>query len=81
MISIILVIVTLIASWMMYRKMGREGWEAIIPLYSSYVLFEELYGNGWKFLLLFIPIYNIYLTFKLYIDLAKAFNKPAGFGV
>jgi hypothetical protein len=77
----IVTIVLAVAYWRVYQKMGREGWEGIIPFYNSYVLFEELYGNGWKFLLLLIPFYNIYVVFKCSIDLADSFHKSAGFGV
>lgn len=81
MFTAIMTVLLLVASWRVYQKMGREGWEGIIPFYSLYVLFEELYGNGWKFLLLFIPFYNIYVIFKYNIDLADGFHKSAGFGV
>lgn len=60
--------------------MGRKGWESIIPFYSTYVLFEELYGNGWKFLLLLVPIFNIYVIVKVLIDLAHKFNQSTAFG-
>ena len=81
MLSILCTIVSLVASWMIYKKMGREGWEGIIPIYSTYVLCQELYGNGWKCLLLLIPLYNIYFGIKIYIDWAKAFGKNAGFAI
>ena len=80
-LSILITIVLLAANWMIFQKMGRQGWEGIIPLYNSYVLFETLYDNGWKFLMLLIPFYNIYLIFKMNIDLAHRFNKETGFGV
>lgn len=80
-ISIITTVVSLIASWMIYKKMGRQGWEGIIPFYNTYVLCEELYGNGWKFLLMLIPLYNIYFAIKLNLDYAYAFNKGTGFAV
>lgn len=81
MLEIIITLVTLVANWQIFRKLGRQGWEGIIPIYNTYVLFDELYGNGWKMFLLLIPIYNIYLIFKLYIDLAAGFHLGAGFGV
>lgn len=59
-LSLIIGILTLVAEWMIFKKMGRQGWEGIVPIYNTYVLCQELYGNGWKFLLLLIPIYNIY---------------------
>lgn len=80
-ISIITAIISLVASWTIFKKMGRQGWEGIIPLYSFYVLCEELYGNGWKFLCTFIPLYNIYFLIKLYIDWAHAFHKGTGFAI
>ena len=81
MLSIIVSIVALIANWRIFQKMGREGWEGIVPFYNTYVLCQELYGNGWKFLLFLIPLYNIYFAFKLNIDLAHKFNKGTGFGI
>lgn len=80
-VSLICTILTLVASWMVFRKMGRQGWEGIVPIYSTYVLCQELYGNGWKFLQLLIPLYNIYFVIKMEIDLAKAFNQGTGFGI
>lgn len=79
--SIAFWVLTLIASVKVFMKMGYEGWEAIIPLYNVYILFRELYGNGWKMLLLLIPLYNIYVAIKFFIDLAHAFRKTTGFGV
>ena len=77
----VITVLTLAASWRIFQKMGRKGWEGIIPIYNTYVLFDELYGNGWKMLLMLIPIYNIYLIFKVNIDLAHAFHQGTGFGV
>jgi len=81
MLELLATILALVASWRIFQKMGRQGWEGIIPLYNMYVLFQELYGNGWKMLLLLIPLYNIYLVFRMYIDLAQRFHLSAGFGV
>ncbi len=75
----ILAIAALVGMWFVFVKMGRQGWEGIVPFYNLYVLFEELYGNGIKFLLLLIPFYNIYIAIKLYIDWGKTFSKETGF--
>ena len=80
-ISLICTILSLASSWIIFKKMGREGWEGIIPIYSFYVLCEVLYGKGWKFLCVLIPLYNIYFLIKLYVDWAKAFNKKAAFAI
>ena len=76
-----IIIITLLASWEVYRKMGFPGWYAIIPLFNCYVLFREFYGNGWRFLLLFIPLYNIYLTFVVNIEMARRFGRSKAFGI
>ena len=81
MLQVIGVILTMVGSWMIFKKMGRQGWEGIVPFYSTYVLCKVLYGNGWKFLLLLIPIYNIYFSIKLLVDLAKSFNLGVGFAI
>ncbi len=81
-LSLIIGILTLVAEWMIFKKMGRQGWGGHRPhLQHLCALCQELYGNGWKFLLLLIPIYNIYFVIKMNIDWAKAFNQGVGFGI
>jgi hypothetical protein len=79
--SVILYVIVIVASWKVYVKMGRQGWECIVPFYNVFVLFQSLYGNGWKMFLLLIPFYNIYVMIKLWIDLAKAFGEGVGFAL
>ena len=74
-------ILILAAQWKMYQKMGRKGWESLVPFRNIYVIFEELYADGWKMLLLLIPFYRLYLTVKCCIDLSRAFGKSVGFGL
>ncbi len=80
-IQIIMCILLMAASWKCFKKMGYAGWEGIVPFYNLYITCDELYGNGWKFLLVFIPFYNIYFAFKLWIDYAHAFGESTGFGI
>ena len=63
-ISFLLLVVSLAANWRVYQKMGRQGWEGIIPFYNIYVQFEVLYGQGAKMFLLLIPFYGIYIAIK-----------------
>lgn len=79
MFNTLIVVASLISSWIIFEKMGRQGWEGIIPFYNFYVMCDVLYGNGWKCLCLLIPIYNIYFAIMLYIDLSYAFHKGIGF--
>ena len=79
-VSIIVAIIIIIAMWKIFTKMNIEGWKSIIPFYNYYTMFKALYGNGWRFLLLIIPIYGIYVSIKQDIDLAHAFGKSTAFG-
>ena len=69
------VVVSFIANWKLFEKMGYKGWQGIIPFYSEYILVKELYGSGWYFLLLLIPIVNIYYACGLMNRLGKRFHK------
>ena len=35
MIQIIAAILSMAGSWMVYKKMGRQGWEGIVPIYNT----------------------------------------------
>lgn len=69
----------LVCLWIVFRKAGKPGWAAIVPVYNLYILFEITWGSGIRFLLLLIPIYNIILGIQTQVRLAKAFGKSGGF--
>jgi len=74
----IIVIVSIITTWKIFTKAGVEGWKSIIPIYGHYCLFEIAFGNGWWFLIAWIPgVGSILLRLKL----AKAFGKGIGFAI
>jgi hypothetical protein len=64
----------------MFEKAGEDGWKALIPIYNVYIAFKIVYGDGWKFLFLLIPLANIVFAIKFWFDLAKVFGKGTGFG-
>ena len=39
-INLAVMVLTIVASWIMYAKAGEHGWAAIVPFYSSYVRFK-----------------------------------------
>lgn len=80
--TMIVSIVTIVAMWKLFKKAGKPGWAALIPFYNTYTLFDIVYpGHGIKFLLLLIPLVNIYIGIKCYIDLAKAFGKSGAYAL
>lgn len=74
-------IVSLIGLWKMFTKAGKPGWACIIPFYSQYCQFEMAWGNGWLFLLTFVPCVNFVVMIMMWIKMAKAFGQGAGFGL
>ena len=79
--SLVLAVLGIVAMWKIFEKAGEPGWAAIIPFYNLYVLFKITWGNGWKFLLLFIPSANFVFLIITMVKLAKAFGKSGGFAV
>lgn len=80
-IALVVSLVAIIAQWKLYKKAGRPGWAVLIPFYNTYVLFDIIYGNGWRFLLLLIPFFNIYVLIKAMLDLAHVYGQSTAFGV
>jgi hypothetical protein len=81
---VVLVVLMLVASWKIFKKAGKPGWAAIVPIYNTWVLFEITGYPAWLALLAIIPFLNfipaivgILASFKL----AKLFGKSSFFGV
>lgn len=43
-----------IAEWKLFKKAGKNGWEALIPYYSTWVLIEIAGLNWWYFLIVIV---------------------------
>jgi len=76
-----LAVFMIVCMWKIFRKAGKNGWEAIIPIYNIVVLLEIVGLPTWNIILFIIPFANIYIMFKIYIELAHKFNKSTLFGV
>ena len=79
-VSLVVFVLSIVAMWLIFKKAGQGGWKALIPIYNIYTLVKIIDGNGWKFLLLLIPIVNIIYLIILNFRLPKSFGKGVGFG-
>lgn len=70
-----LTIISLYGLWLLFKKAGKQGWEAIIPLYREYVMAQLVGRPTWWIIWLFVPIVNIFIFYGFYLDLVKAFGK------
>lgn len=80
-IALAIGIFSIICNWKVFKKAGKNGWEAIVPVYNIIVLIQIAGLPLWYIALFFVPFANIYAIFKIYIELAKKFGQSAGFGV
>ena len=80
-ISLLLSILLIVSMWKIYKKAGKPGWAAIVPVYNIIVLLEIAELPSWYIALFLVPFANIYAMFKIYIELAHKFGKSTGFGV
>lgn len=55
-ISIICAVLSLIAMWKIFRKMGEPGWKALIPFYSDYTLYKHIWKGFYGIL---IPVISV----------------------
>ena len=79
--SLILGLIQLIAYWKLFKKANKPGWASIVPIYNIIVMLQIADMSLVNIILLFIPIVNIIIMFKLNIKIAHKFNKSTGFGV
>lgn len=80
-IYLVVIAFFVICSIKIFQKAGRKWWEAIIPIYSTYVLLQIIKRPGWWLLLFFVPLVNIVVAIIVSIDLAKVFGKDTVFAI
>jgi hypothetical protein len=74
-----LLVFVIATMWIIYKKAGYQGWECIIPIYSTIVLLK-IVGKPWWwiFLLLLVPFSLIWVIWMTNM-LSKSFGKDSGF--
>lgn len=71
----VLTLISLYGLFLLFKKAGKQGWEAIVPFYREYVMAQLVGRPTWWVILLIIPIVNIFIFYGLYLDLIKSFGK------
>lgn len=78
-ISVLVCLLILSATWRIFTKAGRPGWYALIPVYNVYVMLQIVKKPTWLTLLFFIPYLQLIPQIIISIELGKAFGKSAAF--
>lgn len=77
-VSILLAIISLVATIKVYKKLGLPGWGVIVPIYSQWILLKAVDLPGW---LSILPVANGIALIVANYRLAGKFGKGAGFGL
>lgn len=79
--SSILSLIMIISLWKIFTKGNKPGWASLIPFYNMIVLTQIADLSIVYFILLLVPIVNIYAIIKIYINIAKKFGKSSSFAI
>ena len=57
--------------WRIFNKLGRKGWEGIIPFYNHYIFFKEMWESRFFWIDIFSVIFSaIFATAYSFTDFA-----------
>ena len=84
-ISLVIMLILIVSTWIIFKKAGKNGWEAIIPIYNLWTLFE-VGGQKGAYIFLFLipcvgPIIFLVYEIKAILEVCKRFWKETGFGI
>lgn len=78
---LVIIILQIIGQWKVFKKAGKNGWEAIVPYYNTWTLIEISGCKWWYFLII---IGSSLLSFNISLDLNESsslsFNILEGIG-
>lgn len=40
-------VLNIVAYWRIFKKSGEPGWKSLIPIYSNYVLYKQVWSTVW----------------------------------
>ncbi|MFI8379541.1 signal peptidase I [Leeuwenhoekiella sp. NPDC079379] len=68
-------VIHFLGTWKLYKKAGRQAWEAIVPVYNAVILMKIIGRPWWWTILLFIPIVNLIMFPVIWVETARSFGK------
>lgn len=65
-LALALSILNIIATWIIFKKAGRKGWESLIPFYNVWIFTTKIANLNWwwiliylsSFLIILLPLFN-----------------------
>lgn len=78
-IALATIIVEIIGTYKVYKKAGKSGWEAIVPVYNKWVLCEIAGVEKWFFILMVATSIVSVLEIRYLEDIAPLISVGASF--
>ena len=72
---LIVQVIHFLGTWKLYKKAGRQAWEALVPVYNAVILMKIIGRPWWWTILLFIPIVNLIMFPVVWVETARSFGK------
>lgn len=80
-VSVVTVALALAGMWKVFTKAGHAGWKAVIPIYNVYVMLRIGGNSTWWLLGLGVPVVNVFVLAKVFVDVGRKFGRSVGFGL
>lgn len=89
-------ILSIIGQWKVFKKAGKNGWEALIPIYNTYTLCQVVGVNPWWIVITFVAfiveafipalsilatLVTVYFGILIAVSTARSFGKSDGYAV
>lgn len=74
-ISLVLFILPSFGAYLLFRKANRPAWQALVPLYNTYVMLKIAERPVYWFILQFIPVAGWFITLGILVEFIKVFGK------
>lgn len=76
--SLIILLITIIENYFLFKRFNISGWKSLIPIYNNWLTFEMIDLPGW---LIFIPVANMIGMLMWPFKIAKKANKSGLLGL
>lgn len=92
----IIYLLTAVGQWKLFKKAGKPGWAALVPVYNTYVLCQIVGVSPWWILVTFIAgviagmvpmlsfimtITSVYFGVLIAVSVARSFGKNDGYAI
>ncbi|MDR6300280.1 signal peptidase I [Mesonia maritima] len=74
-VFLVIQLIQFLATWKLYKKAGRQAWEALIPIYNAVILMKIINRPWWWTILLFIPIVNLIMIPVVWVETVRSFGR------